>query len=397
MNVRNTVAVTLVGLLAACGSSSTSNTARMNVRLVDSPAASFTNVFLTIQDVQIQTDSGWKVLGTVNKTIDLLALQNGAFETLALNAEIDPGHYGQMRLTLSTAQDAIQKVCFNNNVLPNLTGCEDLTIPSGFQTGIKIPVSFDLQAGTTYEIFIDMNATKSVFVHQAGGSGKYMLRPVVHAYDKLMTGSIKGRLTGDGGTPLNKVEVIAQTVSGGVPTFANSAVTDADGNYSIGLLPVDATYYVACQPVTFPDTTSYLPKASPAIAVTTAAPIQVWTADFTSTPDWGGLAGSVTSSRDTDTQKVDVSGSVVQVRFPFDLGGTLVNVPLIVRHEATNYDATLSPPVTYAIDRLPVSSLYTLVAELPANASTNPAPLFSTPTPAPVTKGTTSTVNLVLP
>ncbi len=387
MNVRNVLAGSLVGLLAACGSSTTSNTALMNVRLVDSPSTSFSNVFLTIHDVQIQTDGGWKVLGTVDDTIDLLSLQYGAFKTLAQNAELPPGHYGQMRLTLSTAPGAVQKVCFTPPPDPtNLTGCPDLTIPSGFQTGIKIPVSFDLQAGTTYEIFIDMSATKSVFVHQAGASGKYMLRPVVHAYDKMMTGSINGTLTDAGGKPLGGVEVFAQTVSSaGLPTYANSSKSKADGTYSIGLLPVDGTYYVACQPVEYADTTmSYLPQASAGIAITTAAPIQTWNATFTSAAGWGGLAGSVANGPDLPV--------VVQARFPFPLPGFTEQVPLIIRETAST-----PTPVTYALDALPASTAYTLVAELPADPTTNTPPAFSAPTPATVTNDTTTTVNLTIP
>ena len=113
MTARSLLVATLATLLAACGSSSTptgtAGTAKMNVRLVDAPTLDYTHVLITVRDVQIQSDAGWTVLGTVNETIDLLALQNGAFKTLALDAELPPGHYGQMRLTLSTDPGAIMK------------------------------------------------------------------------------------------------------------------------------------------------------------------------------------------------------------------------------------------------------------------------------------------------
>ncbi len=135
MQVREILSIAVLGtLLAACGSSSTSSgtaNARMNVRLVDSPTVAYSKVLITVRDVQIQTDDGWKVLGTVNETIDLLTLQNGAFKTLALDAELPPGHYGQMRLTLSTEPGAVNQVVFADG------SSADLTIPSGFQTASR--------------------------------------------------------------------------------------------------------------------------------------------------------------------------------------------------------------------------------------------------------------------
>jgi hypothetical protein len=224
-----------------------------------------------------------------------------------------------------------------------------------------------------------MNANKSVFVHQAGASGKYMLRPVVHAYDKMMTGSITGVLTDAAGKGLGGVEVFAQTVGAGGATYANSAVTQSSGAYAIGLLPVDRTYHVACQPVTYGDTTtSYGPKASPGIAINSTTPVVTWNASFTAVAETGSVAGSVTSA---STPPIDLTGTMVQARFPFDLGGT---------------PGTPSP-VTYAFDFLPVSSLYTMVAELPADPTAGTPARFSPPAPATVTTGATATVDLTIP
>jgi hypothetical protein len=379
MNARRLATIALATLLAACGSSTTSTPAKMTVRLVDSPATEFTAVTLFVKSVEIASDGGWTTLGTVNKSINLLDLQNGAFETLALDAQLPAGHYGQMRLLLGTP----------NTVTLQDGSTEDLTIPSGAQTGVKFPVSFDLQAGTTYEIFIDVQANKSVFVHQAGASGKYMLRPVVHAFDKLMTGSISGTLTDDTGKPLGGVEVIAQTVATGAPTFVNAAVTQADGTYAIGLLPIGGTYYAASQPVTVgATTTSYAARASAGLTLTATAPVQSWNPVFSAVAQTGSVTGAVTRTSDPTA---DLTGTVVQARFPFDLGlgGA---TPLIVR----TVPATATP-VTYLFDFLPVSSLYTMVAELPADTTAGTPALFSPAVPAAVTNGATTTVPLAFP
>jgi hypothetical protein len=379
MNPRRLATIALATLLAACGSSTTSTPAKMTVRLVDSPATEFTAVTLFVKSVEIASDGGWTTLGTVNKSINLLDLQNGAFETLALDAQLPPGHYGQMRLLLGTP----------NTVTLQDGSTADLTIPSGAQTGVKFPVSFDLQAGTTYEIFIDFQANKSVFVHQAGASGKYMLRPVVHAFDKLMTGSISGTLTDDTGKALGGVEVIAQTVATGAPTFVNAAVTQADGTYTVGLLPIGGTYYVASQPVTIgATTTSYAAKASSALTLSATTPVLSWSPVFSAVAQTGSVTGAVTRTSDPTA---DLTGTVVQARLPFDLGlGSAT--PLVVR----TVPATATP-VTYLFDFLPVSSAYTMVAELPADTTTGTSAMFSPAVPAPVTNGATTTVPLAFP
>lgn len=361
MTARTLFATAFAMLLAACGSSSTSTSsgnARMTVRLVDAPTAAYKQVLITVQDVQIQSDAGWKVLGTVNETVDLLALQYGAFKTLALDVELPPGHYGQMRLMLSTGPGAINKVVFEDGT------SADLTIPSGFQTGIKIPVSFDLQAGTTYEIFVDMDANKSIFVHQAGASGKYMLRPVVHAYDRMMTGTISGTLAIPDLASATRydVQVIAQTVgSDAQPSFAKSVKAGKDGKYTLSLLPIDKTYVVAVQPVVYADPTtwSYPPKASAGIPLNTTTPTGTWNETFTGgvvISGTGRVSGPVATVAQTNQY------DVAQARLPVVAGGG----PLIVRSSdgVVTVDSGGTPvSETYALEGLPPSAGYSFAIE----------------------------------
>jgi hypothetical protein len=359
MTARTLLVATLATLLAACGSSSTpTGPAKMNVRLVDAPTLDYAHVYITVRDVQIQSDAGWTVLGTVNETIDLLALQNGAFKTLALDAELPPGHYGQMRLTLSTDQDAINRVVFADDTWA------DLTIPSGFQTGIKIPVSFDLQAGTTYDIFVDLDANKSIFVHQAGASGKYILRPVVHAYDRMMTGTISGTLAiPDLATATRyDVQVIAQTVGADQqPSFARAVTAGSDGKYTLSLLPIGMTYIVAVQPVVYGDTTtwSYAPKASAGIPLATTTPTGTWNETFTGgvvITGTGRVSGSITPVAQENQY------DVAQARLPIGAGGG----SLIVRSTdgKVTSDAGGTPvSETYAFEGLPPSQDYKFAVE----------------------------------
>jgi hypothetical protein len=121
-----------------------------------------------------------------------------------------------------------------------------------------------------------------------------------------MTGSIYGVITdASGGAPLKGVTVTAQVLgpigpSGPTgPVTVTSATTDDQGQYTLGILPLDTPYYVVCQPVVAAATTTavtaYKPRASPAITLTTAAPVLTWNAAFdaVAAASTGGISATI--------------------------------------------------------------------------------------------------------
>jgi hypothetical protein len=158
----------------------------MSVHLVDGTTSGYTAVNLDVLTVSIHSEaSGWITLGSPGKVINLLALTGGIDEPLASGVGLPAGHYDQMRLLLGDK---------NTVVLPDGTE-QALKVPSGQQSGVKLNVSFDVAPNTTKDVFTDFDAHRSVFVHEAGNSGKHLLRPVVRAYDKVVTGAIQGTLS----------------------------------------------------------------------------------------------------------------------------------------------------------------------------------------------------------
>jgi hypothetical protein len=368
MTARSLFATALATLLAACGSSSTSTssgTAKMNVRLVDAPSPGYDEVNIDVRTVEIASDSGWTTLGNPNKVVNLLALTDGVYETLVDGATLPAGHYGQMRLILGP----------NNTVKPTLGTPQPLTVPSGQQSGVKLSVNFDVQAGTTADVFIDIDAHKSVFVHQAGASNKYILRPTVRAYDKLVTGSISGTLSNGSGTLPEKVFVFAETVGTNGPTIAMSTVTTANGHYFLGLLPMkdasgqDIAYHVVSQPVvrdgTGAATASYAALASTGIVLTQAAPTATWNATFAlvEKANTGSAKGSISTVADENQGDVVLSRTLVPV------GDGSTSSSFIVRSTPVDVSGATEP---YTVDALPVtppSTSYDFAAE---RTATNP-------------------------
>lgn len=311
------------GLLAAlaCGggggtaTATRSTTGTINVALTDGPAPGYQEINLNIQSVQIHTssnpgESGWITLSEPKKTYDLLKLRNGLAETLAAGKTLDPGQYQQLRLVLGATGNTL-KLADNSTV--------NLEVPSAQQTGIKMPLSFTVAAGTTADIWIDFDGAHSIqLVGNSGPAARYLLRPVVKAYDKVATGGVTGTLKA-GTTLLANALVLAESVDAiGNVTVLRTTTTNASGAFTLGLLPIGQPFYLVSQPVVGP--TSYLPQASAALTLSPAAPTATWNGngDFVPATTVGGANGRLTpAATSAQSDVVQLLGSV-----PTGSGGT---------------------------------------------------------------------------
>jgi hypothetical protein len=136
--------------------------------LVDAPAA-FEEAWVTIRRVEVSTgdeegEESWLVLADEPGPFDLLTLQDGVSALLGETA-LTPGAYGQLRLIIDDAY-----VVSGGEILP-------LRIPSAAQTGIKIDLNVEIEAGTAYSVVLDFDALESIRQH---GNGPLMMSPVVH-------------------------------------------------------------------------------------------------------------------------------------------------------------------------------------------------------------------------
>ncbi|HZZ86266.1 MAG TPA: DUF4382 domain-containing protein [Anaeromyxobacteraceae bacterium] len=371
-------ALTLGGLAAAgCGGSNPSGAGAMNVHLVDAPG-DYLHLDLDVRKVEIHSEaSGWITLGQPNKVIDLLSLTGGVEETLANGASLPAGHYEQMRLVLGSGNTV---TLADGSVVP-------LKVPSGSQSGVKLPVSFDVQAGTTKDVFIDFDAHRSVFVHEAGNSGTYILRPVVRAFDRVVTGTISGHLT-DAAThaPLAGAIVTAQALDpGGVPQVARTVHTGLDGGFALDLLPAGATYYVVSQPVV--GTASYQAKASAPVGLTVAAPLPTVDLACDAAASTGSITGAVTPAAGlSDADEVVVRQTLAAT--PLESRPFVVRLALPV--EASGVE-------TYAVDALPLATYSLQLERRTIAADGTETTTASAATTAAVTSATPVTLDLHLP
>ena len=205
---------------------------RFKLYLGDSPA-SLDSVVVCISRVEIHksgsdSTSGWSVINDSLRYFDLLQLMNGASVVLG-DTSLSEGKYTQIRLIVEDGSYVI-----DNGIR------HDLTIPSGYQTGIKLNHSFDVEKDKLYELLLDFNVEKSILIT---GNGKYKLKPTIRVIPLIISGSISGKIL-----PLDADPVI-QTVSGTdtISTFTNEdgffkLVGVLAGNYNVSIMPQNSSY-----------------------------------------------------------------------------------------------------------------------------------------------------------
>ena len=179
-------------LLAACGGGgSDASSGTLRLALTDAPACGYDHVYVTVDSVKVhqsasagENDPGWYpiTLPSLPKRIDLLELRNGLLEELGQTA-LPAGHYTQMRLVLSPNSTSVP---YANAVIPTGSTQAALTTPSAQQSGLKINVDIDIEAGKLADFVLDFDACKSVVT--AGNSGKFNLKPVISVLPRFIDG-----------------------------------------------------------------------------------------------------------------------------------------------------------------------------------------------------------------
>lgn len=222
--------VTVTMFISCSDDDSTSDqNARVKISMTDAPG-DYDAVFVQVTDVMIKADAstddqGWVSLSNVQPGVyDLLTLTGGVTQLLA-DAEIPAGFLGQIRLVLGT----------DNTVVVNGQS-QPLSTPSAQQSGLKLQVNQELEAGMEYEYLLDFDVDKSIVT--AGASGGFILKPVI----RLIAMEGTGTITGEVQPSLFQSVVTATNASHNI-----SAYTAADGKFSLNGVPA-GTYQVTVTP-----------------------------------------------------------------------------------------------------------------------------------------------------
>lgn len=185
------IAFAIISLMAvqSCSNDNENNTARVQVKLIDVPG-DYLEVYVEIVDIQYnssENEEGWTSFESFSGpiTVDLTELIAG--NSLLLTDEIIPaGMLKQIRLVLSDN---------NTLVIEGETEPVHLNTPSAQQSGLKLKLDAELEAGFSYTFILDWDVQKSIV--KAGNSGIYNLKPVIRVSTEVNSGSIMGNVTGE--------------------------------------------------------------------------------------------------------------------------------------------------------------------------------------------------------
>lgn len=185
------IMMVLSGIMALSGckkdndneGSANSQTSQVDVMLTDAPG-DYEKVYIDIQEINVNIEGqGWVKLSLLRPGIyNLLDLRNG-IDTILSSQQIPAGELNEIRLVLGSR---------NSVVVDGVS--HDMETPSAEQSGLKIKIKENFRAGNKYIVWIDFDASKSIVLT---GNGKYILKPVLRAFLKLNTGSLKGDVNPD--------------------------------------------------------------------------------------------------------------------------------------------------------------------------------------------------------
>lgn len=233
-------------ILAACGGGSGSgpsgDSGTLKVRMTDSPACGYDNVWVTVTKVRVHrsetagdSDTGWSEIlvdpAASGGRIDLLELQNGVLADLGQTA-LPAGHYSQIHLVLADNKDVANA---NQLVLSASKERVLLDTPSAQQSGLKLKHGFDVEPNTEADLVLDFDACRSIV--KAGNSGKFNLKPVI-AVMPILTGTITGAVDPAAARAGATASLQRYDVATGVVSVVRATMVRPDGTWTLSPVPV---------------------------------------------------------------------------------------------------------------------------------------------------------------
>ena len=252
-----------ISLMSCGGSDSPAATGTLNIKLTDAATPLYQAVYVTINEVHVHHETGgWETLTELDlpRTVNLLELRNGVMLDLGI-AELEAGHYNQMRLILEDSEGSPDhQDPQDNNILglphPSFNYLIDannddfpLKVPSGGNTGIKLVNGFDIVADRANELVIDFDAHRSIV---AKGNGSYGLKPTIKVLETV-DNSVSGTVVREqDNTAVEEATVSAQVYTPPADGLdpkdevivESTTTTVSDGTYTL-LLPLNTYNIVA--------------------------------------------------------------------------------------------------------------------------------------------------------
>ena len=157
-------------------SNTSAGTGNVALLLTDAPSDIFEEINITVVKAELLSDSGAVTVFQGERTFDLLDLTDARI--FAIREGVAAGTYSKIRLTLTE----IELVDYDDQNEQELFLKYYPNLPGNGKLDLQPKSDFDVIAGSSLTIQIDMDANKSVHIVGTGngnGISKYQFRPVV--------------------------------------------------------------------------------------------------------------------------------------------------------------------------------------------------------------------------
>lgn len=181
-SVKRLFSIVFLGLVfavvASCSSgesttTSNTNTGTVALLLTDAPSDIFEEINITVIKAELLSDSGTVTIFEGERTFNLLDLTDARI--FAIREGVTAGTYNKIRLTLTE----IELVDYDDQADPANYLTYYPKLPGNGKLDLNPRGSFDVVAGSTLTIQIDMDANKSIHIVKNGHKDEYQFRPVV--------------------------------------------------------------------------------------------------------------------------------------------------------------------------------------------------------------------------
>jgi hypothetical protein len=246
-NASQLLAGAVAALLTACNGGD----GKVTLKLTDAPG-DFAAAVVTIEKVYLAGEDASGEEGVVlfsgKRTVDLLSLANETTD-LVTDATVPSGRYEQLRFVVTGAYVAVEEAEGTRiyATSPDYEGLPEgavvsgtLRTPSFATSGLKVNLDGGLTVdGDQHVLLVDFSVAES-FGHEAGGSGAWVMHPVIHAGTIGLSGAVEATVTlapetalPAGVTLADVVAVLSHTATiDGAPTVVEETLplADADGD-----------------------------------------------------------------------------------------------------------------------------------------------------------------------
>ena len=214
--------------------------------IADKPVNNVAEVWVTIERVEASIDGeGWVVINDFEDQggemeFDLMTLRFN--EELLGQEYLQEGLYSQIRLIVAAEKE--DQAGNNNPTQPNPSGKsrvvyqddekedDDIFIPSGVQTGLKLNHEFTIEEGTLTKLLLDVSIEE--LLHSAGRSGKIILRPTaIRVIDKIVSGDIEGKVlleNEEGASPITDKDVMIEALDDDGEVIVDTVALSSDSS-----------------------------------------------------------------------------------------------------------------------------------------------------------------------